>query len=588
MRISRLYMPAVTLAGALALAGCGGGSTPPAADPPAGLKPGEASKPIGGKVYTCAENRTENCDFDPKNPPTKEEAEAAGITITDAPPPPPPAPTALQSAVDEAGKASAAETAADALHEAAADAGGKLMAHDVNGSSAAAEANAMTVLAARALITAERDKAKAAVDELTKLHMAATGDAKARIKVQLDRAQADHDDIAAMLDATKDGGKALKTAEDAARDGAKTGADDAGIARHRADQVAMAMMKALQNTNGTARSLGTPVPAPSANNLLVSNASTAPEGFTVSRAGTAGMTFEQITGDESLDVTTVMGDDYKHVEADGTVTTNTELVSAISNGVGDTNTANQIDGNAGLDAAYKGIPGRLLCVGTTDCTFGTDGKVTAGAVVFYPNDAAALWTQATFGADYKALMNAATYGYWLTEADAIALHAASLSTGGAAPVWTDPKTWATPGDGPDEATYRGKAGGYSYRETGEGDDARMFSGEFTADVELEAEFGTGADATLEGSISGFEGVGGSDHVNASWYVGLAEKTSAANNFTDGMVTDSKKAGMEDATSGSWSAAAYGEAGRNPAGLVGAFSAEFDDGNAAGVYHAGKE
>ena len=31
MTVSRLYMPAVTLAGAVALAGCGGGSTPPAA-----------------------------------------------------------------------------------------------------------------------------------------------------------------------------------------------------------------------------------------------------------------------------------------------------------------------------------------------------------------------------------------------------------------------------------------------------------------------------------------------------------------------------------------------------------------------------
>ena len=437
--------------------------------------------------------------------------------------------------------------AAQVVGHVEADAGGKLMAHDVDGSSAAAGTNAMTVLAARAGITAERDKAKAAVDELTELHMAATGDAKARIKVQLDRAQADHDAIGAMLDGAKDGGKALKTAEDAARAGSKTGADDDGIARDRADQVAMVMQMKLD-------ALAVPDALTPA-----TDTSTAPEGFTVSRAGTAGMTFEEITGDGALEVTTLMGDDYTTADAG-----NAALLTAIGNGVG--GTANQIDGNAGLGAAYKGIPGQLLCVGATACTFGTDGKVTAGAVVFYPDDAAALWTQATFGADYKALTNAATYGHWLTGDDEIKLHAVSLSTS-AAPVWTEVA------NSPDEATYRGEASGYSYRETGEGDDARMFSGEFTADVELEAEFGTGADATLEGSISGFKAVEGQGdgHVNASWYVGLAEKTSFTDNFSDGAVS-SNKAGMEDATGGSWNFAAYGEKGKNPSGLVGAFSA----------------
>ncbi len=561
-------MPAVTLAGALALAGCGGGSTPPAADPPAGIKPG-ASQTVDGKVYTCASNRTENCAFDPENPPTEAEAETAGITITDAPPPTPPAPTALQSAVDEAGKAGAAKTASDALHKGAADAGGKLAAHDVNGSSAAAETNAMTVLAARAGITAELAKAKAAVDELTKLHMAATGDGKARIKDLLDRAQADHDAIGAMLDATKDGGKALKTAEDAVRKGSATGADSAKIAQDRADQVAMAMETALSATFD-------------ASNLLAATAATAPEGFTVSRAGTAGMTFEQITGDEALEVTTLMGADYKHDGNDDDDATNSELLMAIAAGVGGSRTLDQIDGNAGLDAAYKGIKGRLLCVGDTPCTF-ADGKFTAGAVVFYPNDAAAHYAQAEFGGTYALVTNAATYGHWLTGDDEIKLHAASLSPATGAPVWND-RSEATESPEPDSATYSGEASGYSYRTTGEGADRKHYSGQFTADVELEAEFGT--TPTLEGSISGFEGVGGSDHVNASWYVGL-ETTDGAPP-TQPVIDSTRKAGMETATGGSWNFAAYGEAGRNPSGLVGAFSAEFEDGNAAGVYHAPKE
>ena len=55
MRTYRLLMPAVTVAGALALAGCGGGSSTPAGDPPpecpAGTTgtPPDDCKPTGGE-----------------------------------------------------------------------------------------------------------------------------------------------------------------------------------------------------------------------------------------------------------------------------------------------------------------------------------------------------------------------------------------------------------------------------------------------------------------------------------------------------------------------------------------------------------
>ena len=189
MRISKLLMPAVTLAGALALAGCGGGggTTPP--PPPEGLAPGD-SETVDGKVYTCDEDRTENCDFDEDNPPTEEEAEEAGIEITDARPPAPPTPTQT-SITTEADEAKAdAEAAYEEVTDASTGTGNarthKTAYADVQGVSADAAANAMAILDAEPKIAAALAAAEAALEKAEGLDDDAVGKARLVASIEND------------------------------------------------------------------------------------------------------------------------------------------------------------------------------------------------------------------------------------------------------------------------------------------------------------------------------------------------------------------------------------------------------------------
>ena len=131
-----------------------------------------------------------------------------------------------------------------------------------------------------------------------------------------------------------------------------------------------------------------------------------------------------------------------------------------------------------------------------------------------------------------------------------------------------------------EATYSGMAGGYSERTV----DKKQSSGLFTANVTLNATFGAAeADATLSGTVSGFSG---GVHVNPAWRVTLGGATRSTNTWT-GTVTDGSAHGKQYADDGDWTAAAYGSANMHASGYVGAFTANFSDGSAAGSYHAPK-
>ena len=462
-------------------------------------------------------------------------------TTPDPMPTPMPDPAALATAVDAQRAAAAASMMAADLLEAAVDASEATVAtgnaNAVDGSSQGAYDNVMTVLGASALIEAERMKAANAVKAIMDIDMAGMSDAeKARIADILENAEEDLADIVAIQEA-KGAGSLAKAVADV-KAGSGLDATDAKIAQAKADAVAADVETAI----------GTVISGFSA--AIVTTANDA-----VMMTAHPGMTFEQITG--SARMTATMIGDFTN-DADPPVAL-ADLGSAVTQGTTQA-------------AEYMGIPGDLICFSAA-CSV-TDGKIT-GDVQFAPDNPGAYYVMASAGADYTPLLNVGHYGYWLTDEDAINLRANSSSTGliytrGDATVTSDV-----------EASYTGMAGGFSERTMGSGDDEKQYSGEFTANVMLNATFGE-TNYDMNGSISGFAG---GSHVNPDWYVRLDEQVDQTADISAGTVTSGSMPGKEDATAGAWTAVGYGASGERPSGFVGAFHATFDDGTAAGVYQA---
>ena len=494
MKFNWTLLPAALLVAMLALAGCGGSDSTPA-------EPEPTPEPM-----------------------------------------PDPGPSDLQQAADARAAAEAAHTMATATVTAAVEAAGKLSAAKVNGSSEMARANALVVLTATASVEMQLAAAKAAVDTLTALHAAATGDDKARIESMLMSATADHTAIQAILNA-----KGAKTLMQAVLDVKAYSTDtNAEIAQGKADVVARAVKTAIAalTTDATGNTF--------TDTAIVATSGNAPSGG-VMYAGDPGLKFADIFGARTVSITKV---------ADVTIT--------------DPLPANNT--TASITATYKGIAGRLSCLSPA-CS--VDGTSFAGDVVFSPSSAEFLYTPS--GSSYTQVTDAAAYGYWM-KGSAVELHVLSHTPDADVTVLD----WAAdPALGPNTvtATYTGTAEGYSERTTGTGDNEAHASGTFTADVELEATFGAAAaDARLGGAITNF--VGSGNHVNPRWYVTLDGGTTAANVASfNGSVTDANVANKDDATSGDWTANVYGTAGERPSGYVGAFTAGFADGSAAGVYQA---
>ncbi|MDE0695788.1 MAG: hypothetical protein OXH76_08160 [Boseongicola sp.] len=477
--------------------------------------------------------------------------------------PVPPEPTALENASDAQARALAAKAQAEMLLANAVAASKKLGTKAVDGSSMMASDNATLVLMAEAAIMAEHTKAMAAHTAAQAAHTAASAEQKARIALMVAAAKDAVDAIKAILDAEDAAGTVddnLAEAVARVKTGAKTTDTDAMIAAAKAKTVADAIAAAIKNQ----------IPDSTATPAVTLDVTASPAGApagAVTTVGLAGMTFRDITGGSIMETATAKG--FKTPDAtDSTMP-------------GTTDHSGEITAD-GIAVFYKGIPGELVCAPGETCTAAASGTIT-GVVHFVPNSQTTLWAQKTYGADYTEVTNAATYGHWLTTAGAINLHAATRSTGTSAPNWNRAATATTD----KSATYTGKAGGYSERTTGTGTAATRASGTFTADVTLNATFrAAGTEPLLGGSISGFAG---GANVDSTWHVILQEQTrDASTGFTTGEVnvtTSENQAGREEATSGGWQAYGYGEAGKNPSGFVGIFSAGFDNGSAAGSYQA---
>jgi hypothetical protein len=413
----------------------------------------------------------------------------------------------------------------------------------------AAYNNTLQILNVSDMIKHHEGLAMAAVKSLTDLEGTGMSDAEnARIAGLLESAE---EDLGVITDILAEDG-ALMAAVDAVLGTSSDTPTEIAMANR--DTVAEAIADAIQ---GTGLDTTTPFSAwTSIAHADVPDHDPIPgDDDPIMRAGKSGKTFAQISGSEGpmkvalADVTTVAGD---------AITT--------------------VTGTA-ADAAYKGIPGNLICVITTgDC------DADSGTVYFVPDSPFALYK--SDGDDgYEQQMNAAFYGYWLNDSAAIQNHFTSDS---GTLDWTDGD--ADTAAGTTTATYQGMAGGFSERTV----DETQMSGEFTANVNLKATFADTGDDTLQGTINGFAakpGASGSGHVNPAWVIGLLRHSAAfadnavLTNATPGTFSTEYRNGEEGATGGNWTATAYGDGTKHPTGFVGAFNADFEDGSAAGVYNA---
>ena len=463
-------------------------------------------------------------------------------------------PSALQQAVDAQIASAAASKMAASLLKEATDASGNLTTKKVNGDSQLAYNNAMKVLGATSAITTERDKAAAAVKTITGLDTSESSDAeKDRIAQLLQAAEADLEAINEILDAKGSG--SLMAAVDSVKGTSEE--TNAKIAKSKADPVATAIETAI--TNFTADQIGTATTGSSTGDILF--------------VGTPGQTFKQIAGSDPLSATSLT--DFK-AEADGAAITTLTATATT---------------NRQENVTYKGIPGSLVCVSLVCSAHATTYKIT-GSVQFVPDSSTTIY--APDGTGYKAVTSTASYGYWLNAAGTgITGHVNTLTdTAGIDWDQNEGSKTSTTAIG---AIYTGKAGGYSERTVGTGAAATQASGEFAADVRLEASFGA-TNATIGGTISNFAakaGSAGTGHVNENWVVGLDKKTEVNAAFTNGVVgtTTVYRAGEVGASAGIWTATPYGKGttgennARHPTGFVGGFQATFKDGSAAGVYQA---
>ena len=477
----------------------------------------------------------------------------------------PAGPTALETSATAKNAALAARKQAMALLAGARTASANISTAKVDGDSRLAEDNAETVLAATALIMAEEAKAAAAVQTAEGVDTAGlSAEQQNSIAADVMAAKDALAEIQAIL-ADTSGTSIMKIVE--ALMGTSTDATKVAAARNNA--VATAIKSAIAGTGLSADPVT--ISASVAYDLV-------PETASLMRVGTPGRTFREITGADSRRARDVAAATY------GIAATVTEVPEA------------------GVTGAWKGIPGSLECVSTTPPCPIEDGVI-RGTVHFIPTDPAVFYTATDDGSGYKVANNGAVYGYWL-DGTAIRHHAATRSdaTQGAA-ANLDGLNWTRNDLGADgeatvtrasdiTASYDGTAGGFSERTIGTGATAQHSSGHFAADASLKATFGA-TDAAISGTIRNFSaatGSAGSGHVNANWVVALSPRLSTTGNFVNGGIDADHeyRSGEVGATSGAWSANAYGAPLQRSAGFVGAFNAGFTDGSATGVYHVDAE
>jgi hypothetical protein len=240
-------------------------------------------------------------------------------------------------------------------------------------------------------------------------------------------------------------------------------------------------------------------------------------------------------------------------------------------------------------ANYSGILGSVHCLSTTDCKVDEDGKL-AGSWYFEPASPREVYVKVGDATVYSAETMYTRYGHWIQvgAGDVVTLqtYAWSDATRASAADLNESETLEG------SATYSGTAVGMSLHKTfdSQGEQQSIYSGRFTAVVNLEADFGVQADgtgATVEGTVDNFQGTA----TDPTWSVALRRMALGGDRQGTAGVTRTGGSGQD----GQWNAEAYGvpddadgDVVARPAGIFGDFNAHWTDGHAAGAYATKKD
>ncbi len=231
---------------------------------------------------------------------------------------------------------------------------------------------------------------------------------------------------------------------------------------------------------------------------------------------------------------------------------------------------------------YKGVKGTLHCQGS--CTV-DEGKLTGNLFFQWlgeeSGDQTRYYRMKATDAHYTRYGAYARYGYWLYETGEdvgirLFAHAPAGYGGDVSETAGLAKT----------ATYKGEAFGLSVLKTyTAGTHTGQKSGQFTADVTLNATFVVGAvKSKLKGKIDNFKG----SAVGSDWSVTLQEGTAEYEDLIDveGVAQGSAAPGGDMPQAGEWQGEGYHHSGPGrPDGMIGTFNAHFGTGHAAGGYAA---
>ena len=433
----------------------------------------------------------------------------------------------------------------------------------VHGDSMAAQTNAQKVLDAqaaadKAVMDAEAAKTAAEAAK-TEAGGIPAGDAnRAAVIAALDAA------IEAADDAIKAAKKSQVDPDLEAAVTAVVGADKMNTPVKRGAVVAMAIGGALGPTSATAGD-GLRVTHAAADNVAPMIVAADMKSAVMMNDAT-GMTWAQIVGEDNV-MMSRLGEANMAVPIASIAGMTAATVMPKDTPTAGTDGAGY--SNADNESNYTGIDGTVHCLGT-DCKV-TDGKL-AGSWYFQPDSPKATYEKVGDRRVYSEEMNYARFGHWLVVVVDDGL--ATINTY----AWTNQVGLVELGVSDtleEEATYTGSAAGMSLHKTfdSQGERQSIYSGRFTADVTLEANFG--AAATVEGTIDNFVG----NAVDSTWSVDLKQMPLGTERQSDAGRTDTGGTGQD----GEWNARPYGLDAKRPTGIFGDFNAHWTDGHAAGAF-----